>query len=62
MIALKGKLILAALEVLVKCFPKQPENETLQETFCCSLLGKDAKSDHSPPTLFGELFQGTHSP
>lgn len=50
MITLKFKLILVALEVLVKCFPKHPENKTLQGTFSCSLFGKDATSNPSPPT------------
>lgn len=44
----QNEMILVSLEVLVKCFPKQQENKTLHETFCCWLFGKDAKYDHSP--------------
>lgn len=61
MITLKCKVILVALEALVKDFVKKPENKALQKIFCCSLFGKDAKFDHLLQLLFGELFQGTQS-
>ena len=54
----QNEMILVALEVLVKCFPKQPENKILHETFCCLLFGKDAKCDHSPPIPVWRIISG----
>lgn len=64
MITLKRKLICVALEVLVKffLFPKETRKQDCKKHSAVHSLGKMLNLTFLLQPLFGELFQGAHSP